>query len=89
MKRFFRWIFYVLAGAALGYIAGLFIGLNVYLLMGLGILLGSSAAITVNIQESKDESLYRAIDKEYWEEPEEIEAEADSESERTSTPESS
>ena len=66
----------MLAGAALGYTAGLLVGLNVYLLMALGILLGSSAAITVNIQESKDESMYRAIDKEYWEEPEDPESES-------------
>ncbi|MFN1834565.1 hypothetical protein AB2B38_004830 [Balneola sp. MJW-20] len=65
MKRFFRWLFYTLAGAAIGYSASFLIDMNEYLLMGIGIIFGSSIGITINIQESKDESFYRAIDREY------------------------
>lgn len=55
MKSFFIWFIALIVGALLGFGASYLIGLNVYLSVGVGIILGSSAGVTINVHREKED----------------------------------
>lgn len=57
MKGFFIWLIAVIIGGASGYGSSFLIDLNMYLAVGLGIILGSTAGITINIHRDRDDEL--------------------------------
>jgi|AntRauTorckE6833_2_1112554.scaffolds.fasta_scaffold06705_3 hypothetical protein len=54
MKSIMIWLFAFILGGTTGYMIGYYFGLNVYLWAGLGVIIGSSAGITLNIHRSRD-----------------------------------
>ncbi|MDZ7805672.1 MAG: hypothetical protein U5K71_00985 [Gracilimonas sp.] len=54
MKSFFIWLLATLLGAALGFGLSWLIGMNLYLYVGVGIILGNSAGITANIYRGRE-----------------------------------
>jgi hypothetical protein len=54
MKSFFIWLLAILFGAALGFGLNWLTGMNLYLCIGIGIILGNSAGITANIHRSRE-----------------------------------
>lgn len=57
MKSFFIWLIAVIIGGASGYGSSFLIDLNMYIAVGLGIILGSTAGITINIHRDRDDEL--------------------------------
>ncbi|HBQ58226.1 MAG TPA: hypothetical protein DD671_00965 [Balneolaceae bacterium] len=55
MKSFFIWIFFVILGVLAGYGVSFLINLNVYLLLGGGVIIGSSLGVTWNIHREREE----------------------------------
>lgn len=55
MKSALIWIMAVSIGAGLGYVAHLLLGLNIWLLVASGGVVGSSVGITINIYNDEDE----------------------------------
>ncbi|MDR9415366.1 MAG: hypothetical protein RI564_03705 [Gracilimonas sp.] len=53
MKSFLIWVISVLAGACTGYILSLVLEVNIFLLIGIGVIMGSSAGITCNIHRER------------------------------------
>lgn len=53
MKSFFTWFIATLIGAAVGFGISWLTGLNIYLCIGIGIILGSSAGVTANIHRGE------------------------------------
>jgi hypothetical protein len=53
MKSFFTWFIATLIGAAVGFGISWLTGLNIYLGIGIGIILGSSAGVTANIHRGE------------------------------------
>lgn len=64
MKSFFIWVFGMIIGAGLGYGLSFLLDINFLLLMSAGIILGSSAAITINIFRKRDELELQEIEEE-------------------------
>ena len=55
MKSFFTWIAAMIMGGALGYGATHVFDASIYLLIGVGVLIGSSIGITLNIHREEEE----------------------------------
>ncbi|MEX0845741.1 MAG: hypothetical protein WD022_10680 [Balneolaceae bacterium] len=54
MKSFLIWFLTVFAGAGIGYALSFVLEVNFYLLIVAGIILGSTAGITINIHQEKE-----------------------------------
>lgn len=54
MKSFLIWLIATFFGTALGYGLNWLTGLNIYLCLGIGAVIGSSAGITVNIHRERE-----------------------------------
>lgn len=57
MKSFFIWLIAVIIGGMSGFGVSYLLGLNLYLTVGVGIILGSSAGVTINIHRERDDEL--------------------------------
>ena len=57
MKSFFIWLIAVIIGGISGFGISYLIGFNVYLTVGLGIILGSTVGVTINIHRDGDDEL--------------------------------
>ena len=56
MKSFFTWLVAIIIGAIFGYLVNVLTGYNLYLSIGIGIILGSTIGITINIHRKKQRS---------------------------------
>lgn len=54
MKSFLIWIFCLIIGAAAGFGISLLFDMNLYLLLGIGLIAGSSMGITWNIHRERN-----------------------------------
>lgn len=54
MKSVLIWLSAVVIGGGIGYGIGVFNDLNIYLTVGLGIIVGSSIGVTINIHRERD-----------------------------------
>lgn len=55
MKSILIWLIALIIGGLAGYIVGYSFGLNAFLWAGLGVIIGSSAGITINVHRMRDE----------------------------------
>lgn len=54
MKSIFIWLFAIVIGGSVGYGVGFLSELNMYLTIGLGIIVGSSIGVTINIHRERE-----------------------------------
>lgn len=54
MNSLWIWLISIIAGALLGYLTGYFIEIPEFVLVGIGVIIGSSAGITINIHRDKE-----------------------------------
>lgn len=70
MKSFVFWFLATLIGAGIGYGISWLIGINPYLSIGIGLILGSSAGVTANIHRGEQVLNFEQDDQEKKSEPE-------------------
>jgi|AntRauTorcE11897_2_1112592.scaffolds.fasta_scaffold01246_5 hypothetical protein len=57
MKSFFTWFVAVIVGGGLGFALSYFIDFNIYLAIGVGIIIGSSLGVTINIYREPEDDI--------------------------------
>lgn len=57
MKSFFIWLIAIIIGGLSGFGVSYLTGLSIYLTVGVGIILGSSAGVTINVHRERDDEL--------------------------------